>query len=150
MNPFATATELLAALRDRTVTATELTEMYIARIETHDGRLNAVVERDFERARHAARAADQGSAGKLRGLPIALKESRTEASEIRRPLSHPEPVFDGIQRVDDKLLQRGEICRSAKDRFDRRDPTQAHFPPQGPAKLGADDALVRELHSQRQ
>ena len=56
MNPFATATELLADLRAGRVTARELTEMYIARIEKHDGRLNAVVERDFERARGPARA----------------------------------------------------------------------------------------------
>jgi len=75
LNPFATATELLADLRAGTVTPTELTEMYIGRIEKHDGRLNAVVERDFERARQAARVADQGGSGALRGLPITLKES---------------------------------------------------------------------------
>ena len=75
MNPFATATELLADLRAGMVTSTELTEMYIGRIEKHDGRLNAVVERDFERARQAARVADQGGSGALRGLPITLKES---------------------------------------------------------------------------
>src|SRR5499433_4554548 len=74
-NPFATATELLAELRAGRVTSAELTEMYIRRIEQHDGRLNAVVERDFARARGAARAADQGGGGVLRGLPITLKES---------------------------------------------------------------------------
>src|SRR5207245_2051762 len=75
LNPFATATELLADLRAGKVASRELTEMYIRRIEQHDGRLNAVVERDFERAREAARAADQGGRGALRGLPITLKES---------------------------------------------------------------------------
>src|SRR2546428_4664029 len=75
LNPFATATELLADLRAGKVTSRELTEMYISRIEQHDGRLNAVVERDFERAREAARAADQGGRAALRGLPITLKES---------------------------------------------------------------------------
>jgi len=75
MNPFATATELLSALRAGRITASELTEMYIARIERHDGRLNAVVERDFARARGQARVADQGVGGALRGLPITLKES---------------------------------------------------------------------------
>src|SRR5215831_18825969 len=75
MNPFATATDLLADLRAGRFTSSELTEMYIGRIEKHDQRLNAVVERDFERARQAARAADQGGSGVLRGLPITLKES---------------------------------------------------------------------------
>src|SRR5262245_32107953 len=75
MNPFATATELLAELRAGRVTSTELTEMYIGRIEKHDARLNAVVERDFDRAREQARAAHRGGGGALRGLPITLKES---------------------------------------------------------------------------
>jgi amidase len=75
VNPFATATEILADLRAGRVTSRELTEMYIRRIEQHDGQLNAVVERDFARAREAARAADHGGRGVLRGLPITLKES---------------------------------------------------------------------------
>ncbi len=75
MNPFATATELLADLRAGRVTSNELTEMYIGRIEKHDKHLNAVVERDFARAREQAEAADRGGGGALRGLPITLKES---------------------------------------------------------------------------
>ena len=75
MNAFASAIELLADLRGGTVTSSELTEMYIGRIEKYDPRLNAVVVRDFERARQAAGAADRGGAGVLRGLPITVKES---------------------------------------------------------------------------
>jgi len=75
VNPFASATEWLAELRAGKVTPTELTDLYIRRIEKYDARLNAVVVRDFERARRAARAADQGGSGVLRGLPITLKES---------------------------------------------------------------------------
>ena len=79
IDAFASATELLAALRAGRVTARELTELYIRRIERHDGRLNAVVVRDFERARQQARAADEAAAGGKRapllGLPITLKES---------------------------------------------------------------------------
>ena len=78
-DPFASATELLAALRAGHVTSSELTELYIRRIERHDGALNAVVVRDFERARHQARAADQAAArgepGALLGLPMTIKES---------------------------------------------------------------------------
>ena len=79
VDPFATATELLAALRAGRVTSSELTDLYIRRIERHDGRLNAVVVRDFERARQQARAADQaaarGESGALLGLPMTIKES---------------------------------------------------------------------------
>jgi len=79
IDPFASATDLLAALRAGRVSSRELTELYIRRIERHDGRLNAVVVRDFERARQGARAADEAAArgerGALLGLPITLKES---------------------------------------------------------------------------
>ena len=75
MNPFASATELLADLRAGKVTSSDLTDLYIRRIETYDSRLNAVVVRDFERARQQARDADHGGSGALRGLPITLKES---------------------------------------------------------------------------
>src|SRR5213083_1467794 len=79
LDRFATATQMLAALREGRVTSTELTELLIRRIEHHDARLNAVPVRDFERARHQARAADQAAArGELApflGLPMTIKES---------------------------------------------------------------------------
>ena len=51
IDPFATATELLHALRGGEITSAELADVYIRRIERYDGALNAVVVRDFERAR---------------------------------------------------------------------------------------------------
>ena len=76
VDPFAPAVELLASLRARRVSTRELTELYIRRIERHDGRLNAVVVRDFERARRQADAADQaatrGEEGALLGLPMTI------------------------------------------------------------------------------
>jgi amidase len=78
-DPFATAGTLLTALRSGQITSQELTELHIRRIERHDPALNAVPVRDFERARHQARAADQaaarGEVPPLLGLPITLKES---------------------------------------------------------------------------
>ena len=47
VDPFASAIELRAALVAGRVTSTELTELYIGRIERHDARLNAVVVRDM-------------------------------------------------------------------------------------------------------
>jgi amidase len=76
---FATATSMAADLRTRKVSARELTDDAISRIEREDGRLNAVVVRDFERARTAADAADaalaRGERGALLGVPMTVKES---------------------------------------------------------------------------
>ena len=79
VDPFSSATALVGALRAGTITAAALTELYIHRIERHDHALNAVVVRDFTRAREQAVAADharaRGEARPLQGLPITLKES---------------------------------------------------------------------------
>ena len=76
MNPFASATEWLAELRAGKVTPTELTDLYIRRIEKYDTRLNAVVVRDFERARQAARAADRGGKERRsRGVNARITET---------------------------------------------------------------------------
>jgi amidase len=73
------AGEQVAALRRREVSSAELVDHAIARIAARDGTLNAVVVRDFERARAAARAADaalaRGEQAPLLGLPMTVKES---------------------------------------------------------------------------
>jgi amidase len=79
MNPFTTATDMLAALRARRVSAVELLELHRARIASHDPELHAIVEPDFERARREAEAVAarraRGEDGALLGLPMTLKES---------------------------------------------------------------------------
>jgi amidase len=79
MDPFTTATEMLAALRARKASAIELLELHRRRIARHNPELNAIVEPDFERARQAADAADRrrlaGEDAPLLGLPMTLKES---------------------------------------------------------------------------
>ena len=47
---FKTAVELKAMLKAKQVSAVELTEDAIGRIERHDGKINAVCVRDFDRA----------------------------------------------------------------------------------------------------
>lgn len=59
---FRTAENLLAALRAGEVTSEELTDEAIARIERDDKGLSAVCVPDFDRARAAARGADQARA----------------------------------------------------------------------------------------
>jgi amidase len=79
LTPYSTAAELAAALRARRVSSTELVDRSIARIEAHDGKLNAVVVRDFERARQAALEADKalarGEHRPLLGVPMTVKEA---------------------------------------------------------------------------
>lgn len=77
---FCSAGELAGRIRAREIGSLELTEHYIDRIERLDGDVNAVVVRDFERARKAARAADEALAagdvaGPLHGVPMTIKES---------------------------------------------------------------------------
>ena len=76
---FKTATELSAALAAKKVSAVELAEDAIGRIERHDAKINAICVRDFARGLEAARAADaaraRGETGALLGLPLTVKES---------------------------------------------------------------------------
>ena len=55
-----TATELARLVRERSVSATEVVEAHLRRIEAVDGKLNAVVALDAERALAAAGASDAG------------------------------------------------------------------------------------------
>jgi amidase len=74
-----TALQTVAAIRRGQTSAVAETEAAIARIEAGDGPINAVVVRDFDRARDQARAADQrladGDPAPLLGLPMTVKES---------------------------------------------------------------------------
>src|SRR5580704_1959936 len=70
---------LREALDARKLSALELVEHTIARIEALDGPINAVVVRDFERACVAALAADadlaRGERRPLLGIPMTIKEA---------------------------------------------------------------------------
>jgi amidase len=76
---YRTARELAAALRARKLSSAELVEQTIRTIERDDGGINAVVVRDFDRARIAARHADallmKGSEQPLLGVPMTVKEA---------------------------------------------------------------------------
>jgi amidase len=79
IDAFATATEMLAALAARRVSALELLDLHVGRIARFNPSLNAIVETDFERARRGAAGADarraRGEGAPLLGLPMTLKES---------------------------------------------------------------------------
>jgi amidase len=59
---FAPATEMLRALRERRISAVELLELHLRRIERHNPTLNAIVTPDYDAARAAANVADAARA----------------------------------------------------------------------------------------
>ena len=78
--PFRSATQLAAAIRKKKIGCLELLDLYLARVTKHDAAVNAIVVRDFDRARARARAADRALArgaawGPLHGVPMTVKES---------------------------------------------------------------------------
>jgi amidase len=80
VNPFATATEMLAALDAGRTTPCDLLEMHLGRIAKYNPEINAIVVPNTERARERAAAADaERAAGKaegaFHGLPVTIKES---------------------------------------------------------------------------
>ena len=78
MDPtFLPAVALAAMTRRREIGCLELLDHYIARVERLDGPVNAVVCRDFERARERARHLDQATdrQAPLFGVPMTVKDA---------------------------------------------------------------------------
>jgi amidase len=75
---FGSATSMLRALRARELSASELLELHLARIERHNPELNAIVTHNADEARERAHAADmtreQGDEAPLLGLPMTIKD----------------------------------------------------------------------------
>jgi amidase len=102
---YRTIKELVAALQARKISALELADHTIARIEAVDRRINAVVVRDFERARRAAMAADlalsRGETGALLGVPMTVKESFNVAG---LPTTWGYPQYKHFMPKEDALI----------------------------------------------
>ncbi len=78
MDPtFLSAKRQAGLIRRGAIGCRELLDHYIARVERLDSRINAVVVRDFARARKRASAMDRdrGPMGKLHGVPMTIKEA---------------------------------------------------------------------------
>ncbi|HUG35686.1 MAG TPA: amidase [Candidatus Limnocylindrales bacterium] len=78
--PFRSAKELAAAIRRKKIGCLELLDLYLARVATHNPKLNAIIATDPAGARKRARAADRALAkgkpwGPLHGVPMTIKES---------------------------------------------------------------------------
>jgi amidase len=98
------AGELAQSLSNKEVSALELTDQFIARIEALDGDINAVPVRDFARARETARTADaalaRGERQPLLGVPVTIKESYNVAG---LPTTWGIPAFKDFVAQEDAL-----------------------------------------------
>ena len=102
---YLSARQLADGLRRHRFSSLELTDHLIARIEGRDAAINAVVVRDFERARQAARDADaalaRGEQRPLLGVPMTVKESFNVAG---LPTTWGIPQARGFRARDDALI----------------------------------------------
>ncbi|MBM4186858.1 MAG: amidase [Gemmatimonadetes bacterium] len=110
---FESATTLARLIREREVSAREVTMAHLARIDRINPAVNAIVTLVPERALAAAERADQALGrgepiGPLHGLPIAHKDLQ-ETAGIRT--TYGSPIYrDLIPAADSLLVQR---CRAA-------------------------------------
>jgi amidase len=101
-----TALDARRLIGRKELSAAELLESCIARIEAVDHAVNAMVARDFSRARVAAKAADAAVAGgkelgALHGLPIGIKDLEDTAG-LRT--TYGSPIFRDHVPADDELI----------------------------------------------
>ena len=102
-----TALQARRLIGQKKLAPTELLDSCIARIEAVDHAVNAMVARDFDRARTAAKAADAAAARgdalpALHGLPIGVKDLQ-ETAGLRTTFGSP--IFrDNIPAGDERLV----------------------------------------------
>jgi len=101
------ATDARALIGAKKLSPVELLESCINRIEALDHAVNALVARDFERARAAARAAEKAvlrgeALGALHGLPVGIKDLEDTAG-LRT--TYGSPLFrDHVPAADDRTV----------------------------------------------
>ena len=127
---YRTIKELTRALQARKISASELLAHTIARIEALDRRLNAVVVRDFERAREAATAADvalaRGERRALLGVPMTFKEAFNIAG---LPTTWGFPQFkDYVPKEDALIVSRVKSAGAVSTRQDQCAAGPRRFP----------------------
>ncbi len=78
--PFRSAKQLATEIRRKKIGCLELLDLYLARVERYNPKLNAIIATDLDGARKRARAADRALVkgepwGPLHGVPMTIKES---------------------------------------------------------------------------
>ena len=103
------ATALAAMVRQREVSAAELVDCAIARIEALNPRLNAVIHTIYDRAKAAAQAPGEGP---FAGVPFLLKDSMGDLAGVptrQASLFEPPIPKDRNSTLTDRFLAAGLI-----------------------------------------
>jgi amidase len=97
------AGELARLVRDRELTARELTEASLARIEAVDGEINAFMHVDADGALAAADAVEPGDPRPFAGVPIAIKDTAAVAG---MPFTFGSELFGDFVPAHDAFVVR--------------------------------------------
>jgi amidase len=106
---YSTAREMAAAVAAKEISARELLELHLVRIEQVNAHVNAIVSMDVERSRAAAAEADEATArgdelGPLHGLPHAFKDTHEVAGW---PTTFGSPLRkDYVPKRDELIAER--------------------------------------------
>ncbi len=106
---FATASQLAQIIRDREVSAVEVLNAYLEQIEKHNGKINAVVTLNKEKAIERAIEADEALAkgenwGVLHGVPVTVKDL-LETRGLVTTAGHP-PLKNYMSQQDATTVAR--------------------------------------------
>ena len=114
------ATEIAGAIAAGEVTAREVTDEHLARIDAVDGSIHAFLHVDHEGARAQADAVDAKRAagaqlGPLAGVPVALKDVFTQKGWI----AHSRRVASSLRLDGGVPPARRGLCDSGQDKHGR-------------------------------
>ncbi len=106
---FATASQLAQMIRDKEVSALEVLNAYLERIEKHNGKINAIATLNTEEAKKRAIEADEALArgenwGELHGVPITIKDA-LETKGLRSTCNY-QPLTNYIPQQDAIAVER--------------------------------------------
>jgi amidase len=110
---YTSARDQVAAVRERRISARELLELHLARIDEVNPQVNALVSVDPERAMQTAASADARQArgeplGALHGLPFAVKDTH-HLTGWRTTFGSP-TMADHVSTYDDLHVGAGAGC----------------------------------------
>ena len=103
---YKSAVEIAELIRSKKISAVEVLEHFLKRIETYNPKLNAIIWMDAERGRKRARDADAALArgevwGPLHGVPMTIKESYQVAGS---------PTTWGLPEMKDNVTETSALA----------------------------------------
>ncbi|WP_190814600.1 amidase [Saccharopolyspora pogona] len=107
MNPFVSATELAALIRDGAVGVVEAARLYLDRIDRYDRELNAFVRRDDDEVLRQAQQIERdlrevrGPVPPFAGVPMPIKDVVNVAGQ---PNTFGSSSFSDVEQLEDDLL----------------------------------------------